>query len=75
MQFPYYPFPRAPTGISFTSKKWEEPLLLRIAHAYEHSTQVRRERTPYEAARAKSQIKHIVPPPPESGKLSFNRSE
>ncbi|GAC94042.1 glutamyl-tRNA amidotransferase subunit A [Pseudozyma hubeiensis SY62] len=61
--FPYYPYPRAPTGITFTSQKWSEPLLLRIAHAYEQATHVRSQRKPYAAARAKSQIKDIVPPP------------
>ncbi|SPO25618.1 related to Amidase family protein [Ustilago trichophora] len=60
--FPYYPFPNAPTGISFTSRKWTEPLLLKIAHAYEQANNVRSQRKPYEAAQAKSQIHHIVPP-------------
>lgn len=60
--FPYYPFPRAPTGITFTSGKWSEPLLLQIAHAYEQATQVRWSRRPYSAAEAKSQIKHLVKP-------------
>ena len=58
--FPYYPFPNAPTGISFTSAKWTEPLLLKIAHAYEQATHVRHQRKPYPAAQAQSQIKHIV---------------
>ncbi len=61
-KFPYYPFPNAPTGIAFTSKKWTEPLLLEIAHAYEQATQVRWSRRPYAAAEAKSQIKAIVRP-------------
>ncbi|TKY85632.1 hypothetical protein EX895_005171 [Sporisorium graminicola] len=74
-EFPYYPFPRAPTGISFTSTKWSEPLLLRIAHAYEQATLVRQQRQPYAAARAKSQIKQLVPPGgggEDSSHLSFN---
>ncbi|SNX84226.1 related to Amidase family protein [Melanopsichium pennsylvanicum] len=58
--FPYYPFPQAPTGISFTSAKWSEPLLLRIAHAYQNATNVRIHRKPYAAAVANSQIKHLV---------------
>ncbi|ETS64906.1 hypothetical protein PaG_00880 [Moesziomyces aphidis] len=60
--FPYYPYPDAPTGLSFTSRKWTEPLLLQIAHAYEQATHVRWSRRPYSAAEAKSQIKAIVPP-------------
>lgn len=62
--FPFYPFPKAPAGITFTSQKWSEPLLLRIAHAYEQATQVRFQRRPYTAARAKSQIKKLVAPAP-----------
>ncbi|PWZ02428.1 amidase signature enzyme [Testicularia cyperi] len=58
--FPYFPFPSAPAGITFTSRKWTEPLLLRIAHAYEQATQVRWSRQPYPAAKPKSQIKNIV---------------
>lgn len=75
-EFPYYPYPRAPTGLSFTSTKWTEPLLLRIAHAYEQATHVRRHRQPYAAARAKSQINNLIPPREEqeldSRRLSFN---
>ncbi|KAJ1033101.1 hypothetical protein NDA16_000379 [Ustilago loliicola] len=61
-EFPYFPFPDAPTGINFTAGKWTEPLLLEIAHAYEQATQVRWARKPYPAAEAKSQIKSIVQP-------------
>lgn len=60
--FPYFPFPKAPAGIAFTSRKWTEPLLLEVAHAYEQATQVRWQRRPYAAAEAKSQIKSIVTP-------------
>ncbi len=60
--FPYYPFPQAPTGITFTSGKWTEPLLLKIAHAYEQATLVRANRKPYDAAQAKSQINSLVAP-------------
>ncbi|EST05658.1 Amidase [Kalmanozyma brasiliensis GHG001] len=60
--FPYYPFPRAPTGISFTSTKWTEPVLLRVAHAYEMATNVRFQRKPFDAATAKSQIGKLVAP-------------
>ncbi|CBQ72884.1 related to Amidase family protein [Sporisorium reilianum SRZ2] len=76
-EFPFYPFPRAPSGISFTSSKWTEPLLLRIAHAYEQATLVQRLRKPYAAARASSQIKQLVPPAGKeqrrAAQLSFNQ--
>lgn len=60
--FPYFPFPKAPAGIAFTSGKWTEPILLEIAHAFEQATQVRSQRKPYPAAEATSQIKNIVQP-------------